>query len=101
MALTLQRIAPASADWECMDAFGDRVVFQTREWLEFLARTQRAQPVVAMVMDHGEHVGYFTGLIIRRMGLRILGSPFPGWTDQSRWGSTSTRARAGAMPQLP
>ena len=83
MALTLQRIAPAGADWERMDAFGDRVVFQTREWLEFLARTQRAQPVVAMVMDHGEHVGYFTGLIIRRMGLRILGSPFPGWTTES------------------
>ena len=66
-----------------MDAFADRVVFQTREWLEFLARTQRAQPVVATVMDDGEHVGYFTGLIIRRMGLRILGSPFPGWTTES------------------
>ena len=46
MALTLQRIAPAGADWERMDAFADRVVFQTREWLEFVARTQRAEPVV-------------------------------------------------------
>ncbi|HEX7300622.1 MAG TPA: GNAT family N-acetyltransferase [Solirubrobacteraceae bacterium] len=83
MALTLERIAPTGAAWERMDAFGDRVVFQTREWLEFLARTQGAEPVVAAVMDGDERVGYFTGLVVRRFGLRILGSPFPGWTTES------------------
>jgi CelD/BcsL family acetyltransferase involved in cellulose biosynthesis len=83
MALTLQRIAVTSREWDRMDAFADRVVFQTREWLEFLARTQRAQPLVAAVMDGREHVGYFTGMVIRRFGIRILGSPFPGWTTES------------------
>jgi CelD/BcsL family acetyltransferase involved in cellulose biosynthesis len=83
MALTLERIAVGSDDWDRMDAFPDRVVFQTREWLEFLARTQRAEPVVAAVLDRREHVGYFTGLVIRRFGIRILGSPFPGWTTES------------------
>jgi CelD/BcsL family acetyltransferase involved in cellulose biosynthesis len=83
MALTLERIEPAARDWERMDAFADRVVFQTREWLEFLARTQQAEPVVAAVMNGRERVGYFTGLIVRRMRIRILGSPFPGWTTES------------------
>jgi CelD/BcsL family acetyltransferase involved in cellulose biosynthesis len=83
MALTLQPIAETTREWDRMDAFGDRVIFQTREWLEFLARTQGAQPVVAAVMDDREHVGYFTGLVIRRFGIRILGSPFPGWTTES------------------
>jgi CelD/BcsL family acetyltransferase involved in cellulose biosynthesis len=83
MALTLERIAVADCDWERMDAFADRVVFQTRAWLEFLARTQHAEPVVAAVRDGGEHVGYFTGLVVRRFGIRILGSPFPGWTTES------------------
>ena len=57
-------------------------MFQTREWLEFVARTQRAEPVVAAVVRDGDVVGYFTGLIVRRFGLRILGSPFEGWTTQ-------------------
>jgi hypothetical protein len=83
VALSLRRIAVSSRDWDRMDAFPDRVLFQTREWLDFLAGTQRAEPVVAAVMDDGEHVGYFTGAIVRRFGLRILGSPFPGWTTES------------------
>jgi CelD/BcsL family acetyltransferase involved in cellulose biosynthesis len=81
--LTLERVGLDMCDWDRMDAFPDRVVFQTKEWLEFVARTQRAEPVVAAVVDNGESVGYFTGLVIRRFGVRILGSPFPGWTTAS------------------
>lgn len=81
--LSIERLDLATCDWERMDAFADRVVFQTREWLEFVARTQRAEPVVAAVLSGGEAVGFFTGLIIRRFGVRVLGSPFPGWTTAS------------------
>ena len=77
--LTLHRARPQDADWMRMDAMTDRVVFQTREWLEFVATTQRAEPMLAVVRDRGVDVGYFTGLIIKRFGVRILGSPFPGW----------------------
>jgi hypothetical protein len=83
MALRLERIPVGEAEWERMDAFSDRVVFQTREWLDFVGRTQAAEPVVAAVLDGSERVGYFTGLIVRRFGIRILGSPFPGWTTES------------------
>ena len=81
--LTLERLALDRCDWDRMDASADRVMFQTREWLEFVARTQRAEPVVAAVMDGGERVGYFSGLVVRRFGVRILGRPFPGWTTES------------------
>ncbi len=80
--LTLERLDLDDCDWERMDTLPDRVVFQTREWLEFVARTQGAEPVVAAVIRDKEVMGYFTGLIVRRFGLRILGSPFPGWTTQ-------------------
>jgi Acetyltransferase (GNAT) domain len=83
VALRLERIPVGEAEWDRMDAFSDRVLFQTREWLDFVARTQAAEPVVAAVVDGSERVGYFTGLIIRRFGIRILGSPFPGWTTES------------------
>ena len=83
MALSLRPIAADDRDWARMDASSDRVVFQTREWLDFLGATQGAEPVVAAVVDDGEDVGWFTGAITRRFGLRILGSPFPGWTTES------------------
>ena len=67
-------------EWDVLDAFPDRVVFQTRAWLEFVASTQGAEPVVAAVRDGDEVVGAFTGLVFKRFGVRILGSPFPGWT---------------------
>jgi CelD/BcsL family acetyltransferase involved in cellulose biosynthesis len=78
--LTLHRLRPQDVDWERMDAMPDRVVFQTREWVEFVANTQNAEPVLAVVRDSDVDVGYFTGLIVKRLGVRILGSPFPGWS---------------------
>jgi hypothetical protein len=45
-----------------------------------VARTQDAEPVVAALRDGAATIGWFTGLVIKRLGLRILGSPFPGWT---------------------
>lgn len=65
--------------WAQLDQFEDRLVFQTRPWLEFLQRTQGAEPVVAVVKEHGQPVGYFTGLIVKKFGVKILGSPFKGW----------------------
>jgi hypothetical protein len=58
-------------------------VFRTPEWLEFVSRTQGADPVVAHVLRDGEPVGAFTGLVVRRFGVRILGSPFQGWMTGS------------------
>lgn len=61
-------------------AFPDRNVFQSFAWLSFLAEAQKAEPVLAALKEGNETVGYFVGLIVRKMGLRILGSPFPGWS---------------------
>jgi hypothetical protein len=76
----LERLDPNDVDWERMDAFPDRVVFQTREWLEFVSACQGAEPVLAALKQRGSTVGYFTGLVVRRYGISILGSPLPGWT---------------------
>ncbi len=62
-----------------LDSFGDRIVFQTRPWLEFIAQTQNAKPVIAALREDDETLGYFTGLLVKRLGFKILGSPFPGW----------------------
>jgi CelD/BcsL family acetyltransferase involved in cellulose biosynthesis len=77
---TFVRRAWSEVDWSALDRYADRNVFQTRAWLEFLAEIQRAEPVIAALEDGGEHLGYFSGLLVKRWGLRFLGSPLPGWT---------------------
>ena len=69
-----------TVDWESLDRFKDRTVFQTREWLRFLSETQNAMPVLAELREGGEVVGYFSGLTFTRLGIKVLGSSFPGWT---------------------
>src|ERR1043166_5058347 len=79
--LNFERINLDSVDWERqLEEFPDRTVFQTRAWLSFVATTQHAEPVVAALKDGQQPVGYFIGLIVQKFRLRILGSPFPGWT---------------------
>ena len=63
-----------------MSTYPDANVFQTPEWVSFVAETQKAEPVLAVLKEGNETLGYFTGLIIRKFGLKILGSPFRGWS---------------------
>jgi hypothetical protein len=68
------------ADWKRLDGFADRTVFQTREWLQFVAESQGATPVLAELREGATVLGYFSGLTFSRLGLKVLGSSFPGWT---------------------
>ena len=68
-------------DWnKTLSAFPDRIVFQTAEWISFLIDTQKGEPVIAALKDGNETLGYFSGLIVKKFGLKILGSPFRGWS---------------------
>jgi GNAT acetyltransferase-like protein len=60
--------------------YPEHTIFQTPAWLSFVGRTQNAEPVVAALTTGSDVLGYFTGLIVRKAGFAILGSPFPGWT---------------------
>ncbi len=81
--LSLEPLEPERVDWARFDAFDDRVIFQTREWLQFVSRTQGTRPVFATVRQGGEDVGLFSAQLVRRYGIPILASPFPGWTTAS------------------
>jgi hypothetical protein len=67
-------------NWDVLDRYADRTIFQTREWIQFIAETQNATPLIAELREGSEVVGYFTALTLTRLGVRILGSSFPGWT---------------------
>jgi hypothetical protein len=55
-------------------------LFQSEAWMNFVAEAQSAVPVVAEIREGVDRIGWFTGLIVKKFGFRILGSPFPGWT---------------------
>jgi hypothetical protein len=78
--LRLRRVAPTAELWADRATYDDRLIFHTEQWLSFVAETQRAEPVLATVTDGPRTVGHFTGLVTKRYGLRILGSPMAGWT---------------------
>ena len=66
--------------WDELEGYPDRTLAQTLPWLNFIKATQAAEPVVAVIKAKGIVQGYFTGLIVKKYGFRILGSPFQGWT---------------------
>ncbi len=68
-------------DWgKVLATFPDAEIFQTPAWIRFVAEAHHAVPVIATLQDGNDVVGYFAGLTVRKLGIKILGSPFIGWT---------------------
>lgn len=78
--LEFRLLTEEQVPWDRLDTLADRTVFQSREWLAFIAETQKGTTVVAELRNDAGLVGYFSGVLIRKMGIRMLGSSFPGWT---------------------
>jgi len=78
--LSFERINLSDVDWHELAKSHDYSVCQSKPWMEFVTECQGAEPVVARVLERGTQIGWFTGMIIRKFGMPILGSPFPGWT---------------------
>ncbi|MCW2674459.1 MAG: Aminoacyltransferase femX, partial [Frankiales bacterium] len=100
--LTLRRVPLAEVDWQALDRYPDRLLFQRRPWLDFLQECHSAEPVVAEVCRGGETCGWLTGLMTRHLGFRVLGAPRPGWTTPylgfNLEAGTSRREAVAALP---
>lgn len=66
--------------WHQLEACADSTVFKTRVWAEFLTETFGIEPCVIEVACGDEVVGWFYGQLTRKMGIKVLASPFEGWT---------------------
>lgn len=77
-------------NFECIDInninedefndFDDKLIFQTKEWISFILKTQKAKPIILRITDEKGFIGYFTGFLFKKFGIKIIGSPFRGWT---------------------
>jgi CelD/BcsL family acetyltransferase involved in cellulose biosynthesis len=79
--MQLERLNITIPEWELRtQELSDRTVFQSAAWLSFLVETQRGEPIFAALMNDNAVAGYFCGMIVRKFGIPMLGSPMPGWT---------------------
>lgn len=102
--MVLRRVEPDEFDWCDLERYGDRNFVQSREWLEFLISENKGEPVFGVLEAAGRECGFFVGLIVRRLGIPILASPFPRW-DTPFMGfmlepGRSRRAALAALPQF-
>ena len=94
-----RRLQLNDVPWQHLDNFQDRVVFQTKSWLDFLCASQNGEAVVAEISEDGDAVGYFSGVLVRKAGFSILGSSFPGWaTPYVGFNLIPNRSRAAILP---
>ena len=60
--------------------FNDKLIFQTKEWINFILKTQKVTLILLEIYDGESFIGYFTGFLFIKFGIKIVGSPFKGWT---------------------
>lgn len=62
------------------NGFLNKTVFTTKCWIDFVREDSEAEPVIVRIMEKERFIGYFTGLLTTKFGIKILGSPFSGWS---------------------
>ena len=68
--ISFERINVSNLTQENMKVFGNMNVFHTLPWVTFVEETMKAKPVVLAIKSDNQLVGYFSGLIVRKFGLR-------------------------------
>lgn len=57
----------------------NQTIFTTKLWVDFLEKNQKIEPIILDLMDGKTVKGVFVGGLIKKAGIKILGSPFEGW----------------------
>jgi hypothetical protein len=59
--------------------FESRVLYHQSAWLAFLEESRSAKLLRFRIIEGGDTLGYFPGLLIKKGPFHILGSPLTGW----------------------
>lgn len=58
----------------------DKSIFTTKEWIGFIEEDAKAKPIIVRITKDNKFIGYFSGLVFKKFGIRMVGSPFEGWS---------------------
>lgn len=80
MEFTVTEIAKEALNLQEYENLPGKSVFTTREWLEFIQEDSKVKPLFLRITREETLVGYFTAMIQKSYGFRIIASPFAGWS---------------------
>ena len=49
------------------------------DWISFLQQNQKGKPILLEICSQGVPIAYFVSVLVKKMGIKVLGSPFEGW----------------------
>jgi CelD/BcsL family acetyltransferase involved in cellulose biosynthesis len=83
-AVLREATASEIAAWdETVARFANRRIFHKTCWLRYLETVTSGKALFLVYEKEGEVVGCLPGLLLRRGGLRLFGSPLAGWQTES------------------
>lgn len=76
-----ERINLSEINEEEYNNLPEKNIFTTKRWLQFISEDAGVKDFILRICDEdGKFLGYFTGFITKKFGIKILGSPFVGWS---------------------
>lgn len=60
--------------------FRSKTIFTTEDWIAFIKEDSKAKPIILRIEEDNRLIGYFSSLEVTKFGIRIIGSPFSGWS---------------------
>lgn len=80
--ITFHLVDGGDIPWDEIEACEGANIFHTRRWFSFLESALELPTVIARIRRGGDTLGFFQGAIDHKFGLKILGSPFRGWSSE-------------------
>ena len=60
--------------------YKDKSIFTTVEWIKFVEEDSNARPILIRILKDEMFIGYFSSLMVNKFGVKIIASPFSGWS---------------------
>ena len=80
-------INPSDIPWDIIEGTSDSTPYKTRQWAEFLRKSQGVEPYVIEIKENQTLLGYFYGERVKRI-VHMVVSPIEGWTTSFQGLST-------------
>jgi len=74
------KIGLSNLDLNEFNDLPDKSVLTTKEWIEYISEDSNASPVILRITECKKFLGYFVSLLTVKFGVKIIASPFPGWS---------------------
>lgn len=80
LSYTFEKVDFLELNKEEYNSFPRKSVLTTYDWIKFVMEDSNAEPFILKVYRDTSFIGYFTSLKVRKFCMKIIASPFPGWS---------------------